>query len=116
MDKIWVVAKKDVSEVFRSRSVYTFVFVMLILAFSYVSGYNANVNGLTDQQQIDTFSRGFLNTLANLLPLMYSIIICTIFANYSLVLDKAKRNIESLMATPVIIPKLRSMSKSSFIG
>jgi ABC-2 type transport system permease protein len=38
--------------------------------------------------------------------MMYSIFVCTIFANYSVVLDKAKRNLESLMVTPVGIKQI----------
>jgi ABC-type transport system involved in multi-copper enzyme maturation permease subunit len=106
MNKLWVIALKDVGEAFRSRSIYIFVAIMLILTFSYVSSYNAHVNSLTNQQAINNFSRSFLNSLAYLLPLMYSIIICSIFANYSVILDKAKRNIESLMATPVSIQQI----------
>jgi ABC-type transport system involved in multi-copper enzyme maturation permease subunit len=106
MGKLWVIALKDVSEAFRSRSIYVFIAVILLLTFTYVSSYNAHVRVLTDQQAINDFSRGFLNSLAYLLPFMYSIIICSIFANYSVVLDKAKRNIESLMATPVSIQQI----------
>ena len=106
MNKLWVIAVKDVGEAFRSRSIYVFLFVMLVLMFSYTSSYNAHVGTLTNQKAIDDFSKGFLNSLAYVLPLMYSIIICSIFANYSVVLDKAKRNIESLMATPVSIQQI----------
>jgi len=106
MNKLWVIASKDVGEAFRSRSIYVFLLIMLVISFSYVSSYNAHVNTLTNQQAISDFSRSFLNSLAYLLPLMYSIIICSIFANYSVILDKAKRNIESLMATPVSIQQI----------
>lgn len=106
MKKLWVIALKDVGEAFRSRSVYIFILIMLVVAISYVSAYNSRVKDLIDQQAIDSFSRGFLTNLVYILPLMYSIIICTIFANYSVVLDKAKRNIESLMATPVSIRQI----------
>jgi len=106
MNKLWIIAVKDVGEAFRSRSIYAFILIMLFLTFSYVSSYNAHVNSLTSQQAIDDFSHSFLDSFAYLLPVMYSIIICSIFANYSVVLDKAKRNIESLMATPVSIQQI----------
>jgi len=44
--------------------------------------------------------------LAYLFPLMFSNFICSIFANYAVIVDKAKRNIESLMATPVSIKQI----------
>ena len=37
---------------------------------------------------------------------MFSNFICSIFANYAVIVDKAKRNIESLMATPVSIKQI----------
>jgi ABC-type Na+ efflux pump permease subunit len=79
---------------------------MVVLTFSYVSSYNAHVRTLTDQQAIGNFSHTFLNSLAYILPMMYSIFVCSIFANYSVIMDKAKRNIESLMATPVSVNQI----------
>ena len=106
MNKIWIIARKDISEAFRSRSLYTFMFVMLILTLTYITSYNRGVEVLTSPQAIDDFSRSFLNGLAYLLPMMYSIFVCSIFATYTVIVDKAKRNIESLMATPISITQL----------
>ena len=101
MKKIWIIARKDIGEAFRSRSTYIFILLMLVLTFSYVGSYDTHVKILIGQQAINDFSRSFLNNLAYVLPIMYSIVVCSIFANYSVIVDKAKRNIESLMATPV---------------
>ena len=79
---------------------------MIILTFSYISGYESHVKTLTNQQDVNTYSRGFLNSLAYVLPMMFSIFVCSVFANYSVIVDKAKRNIESLMATPVSIKQI----------
>jgi ABC-2 type transport system permease protein len=38
--------------------------------------------------------------------MMFSIFVCSVFANYAVIVDKAKRNIESLMATPVSIKQI----------
>ena len=48
----------------------------------------------------------FLNNLAYILPITFSIFVCSIFANYAVIIDKAKRNIESLMATPVSVKQI----------
>jgi ABC-type Na+ efflux pump permease subunit len=105
MDKIWIIARKDIKEAFRSRSTYIFILIMLVLTVSYFSSYNALINNLhrqnADQQAIIGASQVFLNNIIYVIPMIYSIFVCTIFANYSVILDKAKRNIESLMATPV---------------
>jgi ABC-type Na+ efflux pump permease subunit len=44
--------------------------------------------------------------LINTLPLWYAVFICTVFAAYSVIVDKAKRNLESLMATRVSIKQI----------
>ncbi|MDD5189875.1 MAG: hypothetical protein PHE50_02400 [Dehalococcoidales bacterium] len=106
MNKIWIIAKKDILEAFRSRSVYVFIFVMIFLTFSFVTGYSKQVASLSGQPAIDDFSRAFLNGLSYTLPMMFSIFVCSIFANYSVIVDKAKRNIESLMASPVSINQI----------
>ena len=110
MKKILVIARKDVKEAFRSRSTYIFIVVMLVLTISYFSSYNSLIQSLIEEnagrQVIIEQSRLFLTSLAYVLPMMYSIFVCTIFASYSVVLDKAKRNLESLMATPVSIKQV----------
>ncbi len=106
MSKILVIARKDIREALLSRSTYAFIFIMLVLTFSYVSSYTAHVKNLTSQTAIIEFSRAFMNSVAYALPLMYSIFVCSIFATYSVVLDKTKRNLESLMATPVSIVQI----------
>jgi ABC-2 type transport system permease protein len=106
MNKLWIIAKKDIKEAFRSRSTYIFIVVIVILSFTFFSQYGRVVNGLTNQQEIIDTSRSFLNGLAYLLPMIFSIFICSIFANYSVIVDKAKRNIESLMATPISIKQI----------
>jgi ABC-2 type transport system permease protein len=110
MDKIWIIARKDTREALRSRSTYIYIFVMFILTFTYYTSYSAQINSLVrqnaGQQQILEDSRLILNSLAYILPMMYSIFICSIFANYSVVVDKAKRNIESLMATPISLNQI----------
>ena len=107
MNKIWIISRKDISEAFRSRSTYVFLLVMVVLTFVYISIFNSNVDSLkNDTISINTYSRAYLNTLAYILPLMFSNFICSIFANYAVIVDKAKRNIESLMATPVSIKQI----------
>jgi ABC-2 type transport system permease protein len=107
MNKIWIISRKDISDVFRSRSTYVFLVIMIFLTFVYISIYNSNVKELkNDTLAINNYSRAYLSTLAYILPLMFSNFICSIFANYAVIVDKAKRNIESLMATPVSIKQI----------
>jgi ABC-2 type transport system permease protein len=110
MNKLWIIAKKDIREAFRSRSTYIFLVIMVVLAFSYFSAYGTLINNLNNQgankQTLIAASQASLNNITFVLPMMYSIFICTIFATYSVILDKAKRNIESLMATPISLKQI----------
>jgi ABC-2 type transport system permease protein len=109
MNKIWIISRKDISEAFRSRSTYIILIVMIFLTISYISVYTGTVNSSSyknNMPAIDSYSRAYLSTLAYILPLMFSNFICSIFANYAVIVDKAKRNIESLMATPVSIKQI----------
>jgi ABC-2 type transport system permease protein len=110
MDKIWIVARKDILEAFRSRSTYLYIVIMFVLTFSYYSTYNSQMAALVRQNaseaQMRDVSRTILNTMAYILPMMYSIFVCTIFANFSVVVDKAKHNIESLMVTPLSLRQI----------
>jgi ABC-2 type transport system permease protein len=51
-------------------------------------------------------SQNLLNSFAATLPMMFSIWVCTIFATYSVIVEKNKRNIESLMVTPISLKQL----------
>ncbi len=110
MHKLWVIARKDIREAFRSRSTYIYIVIMIVLSFSYLSSYNTLINGLARQNADLATKREashiFLSSLAYTLPMMYSILVCTIFATYSVIVDKAKRNIESLMATPLSLKQI----------
>ena len=104
-NKIWIIAKKDIGEAFRSRSTYFVVIIMIVLTAIYIMSYTATVKDY-DKQQAITYSRIFLDSLAYIMPMMFSIFVCSVFANYSVIVDKARRNIESLMATPVNIKQI----------
>ena len=104
-NKLWIIAKKDIGEAFRSRSTYFVIIIMIVLTATYIAGYVDTVKDY-DKQQAITYSRIFLDSLAYIMPMMFSIFVCSVFANYSVIVDKAKRNIESLMATPVSIKQI----------
>jgi ABC-2 type transport system permease protein len=110
MKKIWVVARKDMLEAIRSRSTYLYIVILFFLTFTSISNYNALMSNLTEQgasqEIIRTASGLFLNNLANTMPLMYAFLTSGIFAAYSVIVDKSKRNLESLMATPISLKQL----------
>jgi ABC-type Na+ efflux pump permease subunit len=108
--KLWIIARKDIKESFRSRSTYIYVGVLLALTFTYLSTFNSIVSNLNTQNasagEIYRASQIFINSLAYMLPIMYSILVCTIFAQYAVVVDKARKNIESLMATSTSLKEI----------
>jgi ABC-2 type transport system permease protein len=110
MKKLWIIARKDIREAMRSRSTYVYIAIMIALSFTYLSSYNSLIENLKGQnastQSIYESSRAFLNSITYALPMMYSILVCTIFAAYSVIVDKSKRNLESLMVTPLSLKQI----------
>jgi ABC-type Na+ efflux pump permease subunit len=110
VNKLWIIAQKDILEAFRSRTTYIYIVILILLTFVQFSRYTTVINNLESQNastsELINASQIFLNQFAYTLPLWYAILICTIFATYSVIVDKAKRNIESLMATPVSLNQI----------
>ncbi len=110
MKRMWIIAKKDIREAIRSRSTYIYIVILIFLTFSYFNGYATVTRRLaaTNSSQIVVVqqSQSYLNPIASTLPMVGAIWICTIFATYAVIIEKAKRNIESLMATPVSLNQI----------
>jgi ABC-2 type transport system permease protein len=106
MNKLWVIARKDIREAFRSRSTYLYIALLFFLTFTYFSTYTSLIGKETNPAQINAKSLLFINSIISTLPMMYGVLICTIFAAYSVIVEKAKRNLESLMCTPVSLKKI----------
>jgi ABC-type Na+ efflux pump permease subunit len=106
MNKLWIIARKDIREAFRSRSTYLYIALLFFLTFTYFSSYSSLIENVTVQAEINAKSLVFINSIVSTLPMMYAILICTIFAAYSVIVEKTKRNLESLMATPVSLNKI----------
>lgn len=107
MNQVWVIAKKDIRESIRSRTTYIYIVFLFLLAFSSFTTYSvlAHQNAGNKVALVEA-SRIFLNNITYTLPMWYAILVCTVFATYSVVVEKAKRNMESLMATPVSLNKI----------
>jgi ABC-2 type transport system permease protein len=105
MKIIWTIAKKDMKELFEKRSTYVYVVVMLLISFpTYVGGLGNAIKALGDQgatnaQTIAAIKR-FMDATAYTQPLTLSMLFCTYLSAYAVILEKAKRTMESLLATP----------------
>ena len=110
MRRFRVIIGKDIREALRSRSTYLYIMLLLFLMFTYFSNLTAVINRAIEsnssQNGIIEVSRVFLNSIASTVPMMYSILMCTIFAAYAVIVDKAKRNLESLMVTPISLKQI----------
>jgi ABC-2 type transport system permease protein len=101
----WTIAIKDIREAFRNKYIYFYIAILLFIAFPYLESLRNSLThlegqGAADQAAMITSARSFLNNTINALPLTLSMLFCTYLSAYAIVLEKAKRTLESLLATP----------------
>ena len=109
MRRAWIIARKDLSDVLGSRSTYLYVFVMLLASSSYFFSYFAVASSLAregaSQAVLLETSRTFLGSIAYMVPVLYCFFACQTSISI-VVLEKTRRTLESLMATPVTIREI----------
>ena len=109
MRRAWIIARKDLSDVLGSRSTYLYVFVMLLASSSYFFSYFAVASSLTRQGAspavVLATSKAFLGTIAYIAPVLYCFFACQTSISI-VVLEKTRKTLESLMATPVTIREI----------
>ena len=107
MHQLWVIARKDIRESFRSRTTYIYIVFLFLISLSNFSTFsNQTAPGTPAQNALVQASQNYLDNITSTMPLWYAILVSTIFATYSVIVEKAKRSIESLMATPVSLNKI----------
>jgi ABC-2 type transport system permease protein len=98
------IAIKDIKEAFRNKSTYIYIAFLFFISFPYLSGLGETLAKLIEQGTntaiLQAESRSFLNVLMYTLPMTLSMLFCTYLSAYALILEKAKRTLESLLATP----------------
>jgi ABC-2 type transport system permease protein len=109
MRSVWVIARRDLGEIFHSKSTYLYVLPMLAMSAFYFFGLFGVVNGLQTQgasaATVDQAARSYLAGIAYVIPLLYCLYACNL-TSATLPLEKSKRTLESLMATPVSIRRI----------
>jgi len=106
---VWAIIRKDMLEIFRARGTYFYMPGMFFMsAFFFVSYYS--LTNQLDQQHASAAlalatTRAFLNSMAYLLPVLYSLFACNL-TSAGLVFEKQKRSLESLMVTPVSMKRI----------
>jgi len=105
MGKVFIIAKKDVKEAFRSRTTYFYVLFLCFLSVGYFGSFSSTISGLAEQgatlSQIQLAGKSVMDGTVTTLPLVLTMLMCSILTAYSVAIDKAKRTMESLLATPL---------------
>jgi ABC-2 type transport system permease protein len=102
MGVVIAIASKDIREAFRNKSTYLYVAFLFFIAFPYLDGLRTTLARAADQSPATLSSAGrtFVDGTFATLPLTLSMLFCTYLSAYAIVLEKAKRTLESLLATP----------------
>ncbi len=110
MDKVWIVAKKDIIEAFKSKITILYILVLFLLPLTYFEVVKDSLNTLIKEGQSPSTIRDTAQALVNIasytLPLTLAMLICAFFSNSGIVMDKAKHTLESLLATPMSLRKI----------
>ena len=100
----WTIAVKDIREAFRNKYIYLYIGILLFISFPYFQSIRSSLTNLEDQgagrAAMITSIQTYLKSVISMLPLTLSMLFCTYLSAYAIVLEKAKRTLESLLATP----------------
>jgi ABC-2 type transport system permease protein len=107
INNFWIIAFKDIKEVFRSRTTYLYFFVPLLITFSLFNGLSASLNQMSAQGSSNAAmvatAQTTLGIMVSTLPLVFNMLFSNFLSNYAVVTDKSKRVLESLLATPLTL-------------
>jgi ABC-2 type transport system permease protein len=105
MGKAFIIVKKDVKEAFRSRTTYLYVLFFCFFSVQYFASFGGTISSLNEQgatpSQIQLAGKSVMDGIVTTLPLVLTMLMCSVLAAYSVAVDKAKRTMESLLATPL---------------
>jgi ABC-2 type transport system permease protein len=108
--KAFIIARKDMKEALRSRSTYFYILFLFLLSFPYFDGSRTVIRRLTEQglgpAELQAASQSFLTTVVYTLPLVLIMLFCSFLSAYAVIMDKAKRTLESLLATPASLRQI----------
>ena len=58
-NKLWIIARKDIGEAFRSRSTYFVILIMIVLTVTYITSYNEYCKNLQSTSKQSLTARPF---------------------------------------------------------
>ena len=110
MSKLGIVAKKDLKYILQSKALYLGLGILCIIFIPLIIGFGNAVNDLEQQGQTDdevnTLVQRDLAMLSFVLSFLSIMTFCMIASGYSVITEKLKRTLESLLATPLTIREI----------
>jgi ABC-2 type transport system permease protein len=110
MSRTFILVRKDIKEAFASKSTLWYIVLLVIIAFPYFDMAKSTmaemVNQGTDLATMTGAAQSTLNSVFFSLPIVLIMLSCSVFAAYAILLDKTKRSLESLLATPLSLRQL----------
>jgi ABC-2 type transport system permease protein len=105
MNRMLALLSKDLKDILTSRITYTYLILPFFLSFAYITGASGTISSLVKEGAsaviLKEAAQTAINSIFYSLPLIIMMLTCSVMASYAVVLDKTKRIIESLLATPL---------------
>ncbi len=97
-----IIARKDIQEALRSRTTYLYLGLLVLISIPFIQGLRAAVNqaGEVDSSALAEASQAYVSGLFYTLPLFAMMLFSSFLSTYTVITEKAKRTLESLLATP----------------
>ena len=110
MGKVFIIARKDIKEAFHSKSTYVYIIFLCLFTLPYYGIHKDGLGNLSRQGattvELRLYSQAVLNITMATLPMVLAMLFCSIFSVYSILMDKTKRTLESMLASPVSLRQL----------
>ena len=108
--KLFIIAKKDMVEAFRNKLLYFYIALFFLFGYAYFDSFGGSITGLLEQnlalEEVQLGIQSIIDSLFVLIPLTLAMLTCAIFSSYSISMEKTKRSMESLLATPISIKQV----------
>jgi ABC-2 type transport system permease protein len=105
MKRTFVLMRKDLKEALSSKNTYFYFLILIFIAFPYFEAAKGVLDSLIQSDPskaiIRESSQALVSGMFFTLPLVMVMLVCSVFAAYAVIMDKTKRSIESLLATPL---------------
>lgn len=110
MKKVMVIMKKDLRETLRTKAFYGSVGIVIFVLVALAAGLGGNISALIEQgtspAEVASAIQTLMGTTAFTLSLIIMLLFCMYTNAYTLIMEKVKRSIESLLCTPLSLRQI----------